>query len=238
MRVLLAALTGMGNEVLSALRACPLVKALAVVTRREAGPFPYFPCQPLELACREAEVECRVDADLDSQAGLDLVGAFAPDLLLTATYHRMVPQGVLDAAPLAVNIHPSLLPLYKGPTPTNWAVAYGEAESGVSFHLLAAEIDSGPLLMQYRFPIVGLTDGETRQRLYALAGRHAPDLLAAMEANACAPAPMAQGGSTQPRFASKQGLSFLRAGGFARENLIRAVTPYPGTQFLQSNGLL
>lgn len=238
MRVLLAALTGMGNEALAALRACPLVRELVVVTRREAGPFPYYPCPQLADACREAGVECRLDADLDSPAGFDLVGAFAPDVLLTATYHRIVPRRVLEACALAVNIHPSLLPLYKGPTPTNWAVACGEAESGASFHLLAAEIDSGHLLMQYRTPIAGLTDGEVRQRVYALAGRHTPDLLAAVAAGACAPAPMAEGGSAHPRFASERGVQLLRAGGFTRENLLRAATPYPGTQFLESKGLL
>ncbi len=237
MRVLLAALTGMGNVVCEALRASPLVTALQVVTRQESGAFPYYPCPPLEKACRDAGTVCRTDTDLDTPQGLALARAFAPDLLLTATYHCIVPQDVLDCAGLAVNIHPSLLPFYKGPTPTNWAVAYGEAESGVSFHLLAAEIDSGPLLMQYRTPIAGMTDGEVRRELYALAGLHTPDLLAAVAASVCASVPVASQGSTYPRFASKRGIQILRTGGFQRENLLRAATPYPGTQFLASNGL-
>ena len=228
----------MGNAVLAALCSCPLVKALVVVTRRENGPFPYYPCPPLVEACLKAGAGCRTDADLDSPEGLALVRGFAPDLLLTATYHRIVPRVVLDGCRWAVNIHPSLLPLYKGPTPTNWAVAHGEAESGVSFHLLAAKVDSGPLLMQYRLPIVGLTDGEARQQLYSLAGLHTPDLLAAMEENVCTSVPLPGPGSTHPRFASELGVKLLRAGGFTRENLLRAATPYPGTQFLVSNGLL
>lgn len=237
MRVLLAALTGMGNAVLPHLAASPLVDALVVVTRNESGPFPYYSCPPLAQACREAGVDCRVDADLDAPGGLELACAFAPDLLLTATYHRIVPQAVIDCARFAVNIHPSLLPKYKGPTPTNWAVAYGEAESGVSFHLLAAEIDSGPLLMQYRTPIAGMTDGQVRQALYALAGRHVPSLLAVLATGGGAPLPEMGVGSSHPRFASERGIRLLQAGGFYRENLERAATPYPGTQFLASNGL-
>lgn len=241
MRVLLAALTGMGNAVLEDLRASPLVDALLVLTRAEAGPFPYYPCPPLDRACREAggkaEVDCRTDVELDRPAGLECVRAFAPDLLLTATYHRIVPQAVLSAVRFAVNIHPSLLPWYKGPTPTNWAVACGETESGVSFHLLEAEIDSGSLLMQYRIPIAGMTDGEVRRSLYSLAGRHVPDLLAGLSEGACAPLPAVGGGSVFPRFASERGVHLLRSGGFSRENLERAATPYPGTEFLASNGL-
>lgn len=237
MRVLLAALTGMGNAVLEALLLSPLVDALAVVTRRESGPFPYYPCRPLEDACRDAGVACRADADLDAPAGLECVRSFAPDLLLTATYHRIVPPAVLNCAGLAVNIHPSLLPRYKGPTPTNWAVAFGEAESGVSFHILSVQIDSGALLMQYRTPIACLTDGEVRRKLYALAGRHTSDLLAAVAAGQCAPLQLFTAGSSHPRFASERGVGLLRKGGFVRENLVRAVTPYPGTQFLESNAL-
>lgn len=237
MRVLLAALTGMGNAVLPHLAASPLVDALVVVTRSEPGPFPYYPCPPFSQACREAGVDCRVDVDMDAPAGLELAQAFAPDLLLTATYHRIVPQAVLDCARFAVNIHPSLLPAYKGPTPTNWAVAFGEAESGVSFHLLAAEIDSGSLLMQYRVAIAGMTDGEVRQELYALAGRHTESLLDALTKGDPEPLPETGVGSTQPRFASERGVQLLQAGGFSRQNLQRAATPYPGTQFLASNGL-
>lgn len=237
MRVLLAALTGMGNAVLAALRACPLVDSLLVLTREAAGPFPYYPCPHLADVCREAGVDCRTDAGLDSEAGLELVRAFAPDLLLTATYHRIVPAAVIDAVPLAVNIHPSLLPDYKGPTPTNWAVAHGEEQSGVSFHLLAAQIDSGPLLMQYHQFISHMTDGEVRAALYALAARHVPALLAGLADGTCVPLPEAQGGSTFPRFDSAKGIEILRSGGFRRENLERATTPYPGTEFLASNGL-
>lgn len=237
MRVLLAALTGMGNAVLEALRASALVEALLVVSREETGPFPYYPCPHLTQACTEAGQDCRTDADLDTEAGLALVRSFAPDLILTATYHRIVPRTVIDSARWAVNIHPSLLPFYKGPTPTNWAVAYGERYSGVSFHLLEAQIDSGSLLMQYRSPIGQMNDGEVRRALYALAASHVDDLLVGLSQGTCEPVRMAMEGSAQPRFGSSQGIKLLQSGTFLHENLVRAATPYPGTEFLKSNGI-
>lgn len=237
MRVLLAALTGMGNSVLGALLASPLADGILVVTRRETSPFPHYPCGNLAAECREAGLDCREDIPLDTAAGLELVRAFAPDLLLTATYHRILPRAVIAAVRHAVNIHPSLLPAYQGPTPTNWAVAKAEAESGVSFHLLEEEIDRGGLLMQHRVPIGGLTDGAVREASSALAARHVPELLEGLAQGRLAPRPMGGGGSRQPRFTSPQGVALLRSGEFRRRDIERAVTPYPGTAFLKEHNL-
>ncbi len=237
MRVLLAALTGMGNAVLKALRSMPEVEALLVVTRAESGPFPHYPCPHLAEVCAGLGQHHSTEAHLDTPQGLELARAFAPDLILTATYHRIVPAEIISLARWAVNIHPSLLPAYKGPTPTNWAVAHGERESGLSYHLLDAKIDSGDLLMQYRAAIDGMTDGEARQTLYGLAGETIPELIRTLASGSCKPAPLPPGGTTHPRFASPQGVALMQGGSFRRGDLIRAATPYPGTEFLKSHGI-
>lgn len=52
-----------------------------------------------------------------------------------------------------INIHPSLLPQYRGPTPTFWMLYHGERETGVTFHEMTPEIDQGPILSQLSLPL-------------------------------------------------------------------------------------
>jgi len=76
-----------------------------------------------------------------------------PDLLLCCTFHRRVPEAVLDWAGLAVNIHPGLLPERGGGTPNRWAVLQGDKESGVTAHVMTPDFDAGDILWQSRTPI-------------------------------------------------------------------------------------
>jgi len=52
-----------------------------------------------------------------------------------------------------INIHPSLLPKYRGPTPTFWALYHGESQTGITFHAMTADIDRGRILAQTSAPI-------------------------------------------------------------------------------------
>ena len=77
-----------------------------------------------------------------------------PDYILSVYYRKILPQDVFSKGRLgAFNIHPSLLPAYRGPTPTGWALLNGEDEVGVTIHAIDAGIDTGPVLAQSRVPI-------------------------------------------------------------------------------------
>lgn len=76
------------------------------------------------------------------------------DLFVVASYGRIVPQNVLDLPRLgALNVHPSLLPLYRGATPLQSAIRDGRSESGVTIILMDAGMDTGDVLLQERTPI-------------------------------------------------------------------------------------
>lgn len=69
-------------------------------------------------------------------------------------YGRIVPQRVIDIFPRGIiNIHPSLLPAYRGPTPIETPILYGASTSGVSIMSLSAKMDAGPVYAQATFPI-------------------------------------------------------------------------------------
>ena len=77
-----------------------------------------------------------------------------PDLTVVAAYGKILPEAVLDAAPLGtVNVHSSLLPKYRGAAPINWAILNGETETGVSIMYLVKELDAGDVILQKRTPI-------------------------------------------------------------------------------------
>ncbi len=71
-----------------------------------------------------------------------------------------------------VNLHPSLLPYYRGPEPTAWCVLNGETETGFTIHEITSRIDDGPILFQEIVPIQ--TNDDARSLAHAIAQQAAP----------------------------------------------------------------
>jgi methionyl-tRNA formyltransferase len=93
------------------------------------------------------------------------------DLFVLASYGRVLPTQLLELPRLgALNVHPSLLPKYRGATPIQTAIANGERETGVTIMLMDAGLDTGDLVLQRTIVIEpGETYGELHDRL-AVAG--------------------------------------------------------------------
>ena len=82
------------------------------------------------------------------------IRAAKPDLLVSWFWTKKVPRSVREAAPLgAIGVHPSLLPRHRGPDPTFWAIESGDAETGVTAHVLEDEYDTGAILGQKQLAI-------------------------------------------------------------------------------------
>ena len=77
-----------------------------------------------------------------------------PDVIVVAAFGQLLPQTVLDIPPCGtINLHPSLLPKYRGAAPIQWALMNGEAETGVTLILLDAGEDTGDIISADRVPI-------------------------------------------------------------------------------------
>jgi methionyl-tRNA formyltransferase len=92
------------------------------------------------------------------------------DLFALASYGRILPQELLAVPRLgALNVHPSLLPKYRGASPIQNAILQGDAETGVSIMLMDAGLDTGEIVLQQRVAIEpGESYGELHDRLAAL----------------------------------------------------------------------
>ena len=72
-----------------------------------------------------------------------------PDLIISAYYRKIFPKELIEIPRLGiVNVHPSLLPYYRGPVPTAWAILNNEKEFGITIHKIDAGIDTGDILVQ------------------------------------------------------------------------------------------
>ncbi len=98
----------------------------------------------------------------------DEARAAGAEAFVVASYGKIVPQTLLDAVPIAFNVHPSLLPLYRGATPLQSAIRDGRLETGVTIIAMDAGMDTGEVLLQERTPIgPEETYGELHDRLAA-----------------------------------------------------------------------
>ena len=82
---------------------------------------------------------------------LDQMEALEPDLCITAAYGCFLPRSFLKLPRLGtLNIHPSLLPLYRGAAPVQRSLEAGDTVAGVSVAVTVLEMDAGPILRQVR----------------------------------------------------------------------------------------
>ncbi len=103
------------------------------------------------------------------EPGLDL-GA---DTVVVAAYGLLIPEAVL-AGRLWLNVHPSLLPRWRGAAPVERAIMAGDSETGVTIHRTVKELDAGPIAAQRAFPIEPEDDAGA---VYAKAAALAVELL-------------------------------------------------------------
>lgn len=121
----------------------------------------------------------------DTKGSLErLTGAYEPRLGLCVGYRWRLPPEVLARPELGVvNGHPSLLPRHRGPYPFAWAVREGDAELGMTYHLMDEDFDTGPILAQGSRPMPDEVTFPTLQPLLAeLSLELLPRALARLEA--------------------------------------------------------
>jgi methionyl-tRNA formyltransferase len=78
-----------------------------------------------------------------------LFESFTPDIAIIVAYGRIIPEWILKIPQYGfINVHFSLLPLYRGAAPINWAMVNGEHQTGVTTMQLVLELDAGDILLQ------------------------------------------------------------------------------------------
>jgi methionyl-tRNA formyltransferase len=93
-------------------------------------------------------------ADVNAPDVVERVVTLKPDFLFSAMFRQMLKSPLLGAPGRgALNLHPSLLPKFRGRAPINWVLVEGETETGVTLHYMVEKADRGDIVAQRRIPI-------------------------------------------------------------------------------------
>lgn len=154
------------------------------------------------------------------------------DAFALASYGRILPQAILDVPRLgAFNVHPSLLPRYRGATPIQSAIANGDAQTGVSVMLMDAGLDTGDIVAQERVDIEAGEDyGSLHDRLAEIGARMLADVLTEAAAGSV-PRRAQVGEASTTRPLRKEDLQLdLEQPARAIVNRVRALSPQPAAR--------
>ena len=105
----------------------------------------------------------------------DFVKKFEKPAGVLVSFGRIIPQEIIDLfTPAIVNVHPSLLPKYRGPSPIESAILNGDTKTGVSLMKLSKEMDAGDVYSQEE---IKLSKTETASELYEICGKVGAEML-------------------------------------------------------------
>jgi methionyl-tRNA formyltransferase len=160
------------------------------------------------------------------------VRAARPDLIWLTDYRYIVPRDILVMARLgAINLHPGLLPKYRGRAPLNWAIINGETRLGLTAHFVSEDVDAGDIVAQESFDLAPSEDvGDALEKLYPMYENITAQVLGAFEGGTIQRTPQANGvRKVHPPRRPEDGWIDWRRRASDIGNLVRGVTrPYPG----------
>lgn len=128
----------------------------------------HFP--EVKQAALELGIETFQPESLRDEAAVARLADFKADVFVVAAYGKILPRSVLQLPGRGcINVHGSLLPRWRGPSPISAAILAGEAETGVSIMELVAKMDAGPVISRARFALrPDATTGDVEQDLAGL----------------------------------------------------------------------
>ena len=225
---------GFGRESLWRLSEHPDVELVGVVTAppRPAGRGGRPATTPIHEAARHVEVRPILTPErLRAPDAIAEILRLTPGLIVLADYGQIVPPSLLALPHGALNLHPSLLPRHRGPTPIPATILADDRESGVTLMRMDAGVDTGPVVGQVRVPLTG---DETTPSLEEALEIVASDLLAAhlgpwLRGKLTA-VPQPEEGATITKLLRRED-GRLDAGRDAEtlERQVRAYQPWPGS---------
>jgi len=240
-KTLLFGMTGLGNAVLDSLVRCDRIDLNAVLTsKRLLNPYPYYECEPLYKLAEKLGVPVYEGLNIKESSTFELIESLNPQLIVVSTFDQIITQNIIRLPQYGViNVHPSLLPFYRGATPTVWVLLNGEEVTGVSVHFIEDEkIDSGRIILQSELRILSAdTDGSLRMRLADLARHTIVEAIELILIKSKDHFPLQDESRATyfPRRTLKDAQINVNQSLNEINNKIRSMTPYPGAYIIKNN---
>jgi methionyl-tRNA formyltransferase len=206
-----------------------------VITRpdRPAGRGRRLAAPPIAATARELGITLEQPEDVNAEETRTRIAAEQPDAVIVCAFGALIREPLLSDHEI-LNVHPSLLPRWRGAAPIERAIMAGDRETGVSIIRLTAGLDSGPVCLQQPEPIrPDDTFGTLAPRLEALG---AMLLVRALDERP----PFAEQGEDGVTYAEKIAAAdrTLDPGASAeeRERVVRALSPHIGARIQLDDG--
>jgi methionyl-tRNA formyltransferase len=146
---------------------------------------------------------------------------------------KILPPAIFDMPKHGVlNVHPSLLPRYRGPAPLNWALINGDTETGVSVIRITKKVDAGGVLLQTRHALDPYeTSRDLAVRLAPIGGDMILEAISGLEKGGLEPIPQDESLVTKaPKLSKEDGVLDWSQPAVQIHNRVRGVNPWPGAQ--------
>ena len=161
----------------------------------------------------------------------EVLRPLAPDVIIVVAFGQILPETILNLPPLGcINLHPSLLPKYRGAAPVQRAIMNGEKETGITVMFMDEGEDTGDIILQEKMEIdISDTAELLSQKLAELGARLIQKTLQLAQSSSLPRRTQDHSkASHAPKLEKEDGSIDWRKSAFEIHNLIRGTTPWPG----------
>jgi len=184
---------------------------------------------PVKVAARELGLPVYQPERIRDEEAVERIRSLAPDLLVVVAFGQIIPGSVLSIPRMgAVNVHPSLLPRWRGAAPIARAILAGDAETGVTIMRMDDQLDHGPILAVRATPIGEREDAvQLTARLADIGAELLVQTLENFDALRVEGQDHTQA-TTAPKLSKEEGELEWSLGAKEIDRRVRALQPWPG----------
>lgn len=192
---------------------------------------------PIALWAERAAIPVHMPEDPNAPAFIEEMAAIVPDVYVLSAYGHILRKALLDVPRHGgINVHPSLLPHYRGAAPIQRAIMAGEKKTGITIFFMDEKIDHGAIVAQQSLSIEeDDTYGSLAAKLAVLGGRMVVEALRTIASGTCRPVGQSGDVTYAPKITKAEMRIDWREAAPVTGNRIRALSPHPGARAVFRN---
>lgn len=182
--------------------------------------------------CLEKDILVEAPGNLKESSLIERVTNLKPELFVVSAYGKLIPSSWLRIpSRFCLNVHPSLLPKYRGAAPLHWPIINGDTETGVSIAEVTSKLDSGDIFYQEKISLTPDIDSRSLEhQLAELSSKALRMVLGRITEDTLTRIPQNEAGASYARKLTKEdGRLSLDLPAATLDRLIRGLKPWPGS---------
>jgi len=196
---------------------------------------------PVKRVSQELGLSCCEPENLREPRILATLKEMEPDAIVVVAYGKFLPESIIELPPMGcLNLHASLLPRHRGPSPISASILSGDDYTGLTVMLMDIGMDTGAILTQIKIPI-GDRDstGDLHEKLMELGASLMVETLSKLMNDDVTPVPQDDSKATYSKLLRKSdGLLNWNIDAKNLDRIVRAMNPWPGAFFLMGDDLV